>query len=174
MSLLSKGLSFCPTPPRLQSVQLENDIECFFRRLRLREYFSNSDEQTHNHDHQQYLFKPPSMWMPPKGKDLVLETYIKAIRTDILKLVTEKYEMKCNDNLTPNERKALKNLRHRDDIVIKPADKGAAVVILSLEDYLKEAKRQLDNPSHYLQLISDPPCPNCEKQNTEYVSQEYN
>lgn len=68
--------------------------------------------------------------------------------------------MKCNDNLISNERKALKNLRHRDDIAIKPADKGAAVVILSLKDYLKEAKRHLSLTLH----------PNYEKQNTEYVS----
>lgn len=42
------------------------------------------------------------------------------------------------DNLTREERAALENLRQRNDIIIKPADKGSAVVVLSKENNIKE------------------------------------
>ena len=41
------------------------------------------------------------------------------------------------------------------DIVIKPADKGSAVVIQDREDYINEAMRQLSNPVHYMPLEED-------------------
>ena len=37
---------------------------------------------------------------------------------------------------------AIKELKERDDIVIKPADKGSAVVVMDKVDYLEEANRQ--------------------------------
>ena len=52
--------------------------------------------------------------------------------------------------------KPRRNLRQRTDIVIKPADKGSAVVVLSKEDYLKEADWQLNNQDYYQKLDVDP------------------
>ena len=40
-------------------------------------------------------------------------------------------------------------------VVIKPADKGGAMVILNAIDYVEEAKRQLDNEIHYKKIESD-------------------
>ena len=37
-------------------------------------------------------------------------------------------------------------------IVIKPADKGSATVILSRGNYIREAHRQLNNPKYYKKL----------------------
>ena len=44
----------------------------------------------------------------------------------------------------------------RDDIVICNADKGNAVVILDVEDYIKEANRQLGDTTFYKILSHDP------------------
>ena len=55
-------------------------------------------------------------------------------------------------NLTKNEIKALENLIIRDDIVICNADKGNAVAILDVEDYIKGANKQLDDMTVYTQL----------------------
>ena len=63
---------------------------------------------------------------------------------------------RCKDNLPPEERSALKHLRQRTDIIIKPADKGSAVVVLSKEDYIKEANRQLNESVYYRKLPADP------------------
>ena len=44
----------------------------------------------------------------------------------------------------------------RDDIIITHADKGGAVVIMSVEDYVKEADRQLKDKDFYAELNHDP------------------
>ena len=60
---------------------------------------------------------------------------------------------------TEVKREALKNLRRRtqtDEIVIKSANKGSATVIMSREDYVTEAMRQLNREEHYHRLDQDP------------------
>ena len=39
----------------------------------------------------------------------------------------------------------MNRLSNDTDIIVKPADKGGATVIMNTKDYVKEAKRQLDN-----------------------------
>lgn len=53
------------------------------------------------------------------------------------------------------EFKALKDLRKRDKMVIKKANRGSAAVDLDKEDYLQEDYRQLNNQDNYLKLASD-------------------
>jgi len=93
--------------------------------------------------------------MPPKGRDQTLETYIKAIRSDTLSHTNNTQHHRVSDNLRREERQALKALRSRSDIIIKPADKGSAVVVQSNEDYLVEAYRQLNDTSSYQKLPGD-------------------
>ena len=47
-------------------------------------------------------------------------------------------------------------LQRRQVIVMKPADKGPAVVVLKRSDYIKEADRQLGNEDHYQKIKKDP------------------
>ena len=47
------------------------------------------------------------------------------------------------------ERWALKELKACDDIVIKGADKGSAVVVGGRQDYCKEVYRQLEEEQVY-------------------------
>ena len=60
------------------------------------------------------------------------------------------------DNISAQERIALFSLRSRTDIAIEPADKGSAMVILSLEDYLTKVKCYLNNGQLYEKLQYDP------------------
>ena len=46
-------------------------------------------------------------------------------------------------NLTPAEKCALQELKQRDDIVIKPADKDSTFVVMDQVAFLEEANRQL-------------------------------
>ena len=39
----------------------------------------------------------------------------------------------------------MQELQSKNDIVITDADKGGAIVILDVEDYVKEVERQLNN-----------------------------
>ena len=52
-------------------------------------------------------------------------------------------------NLTKSEREVLKNLSEDKSIIIKPADKGSAVVVWDREDYIKEAPKQLNDQNVY-------------------------
>ena len=49
----------------------------------------------------------------------------------------------------------MHNLRNRNDIVIKPADKGDAVVAWRTDLYKQEAFGQLSNPTFYLEVNKD-------------------
>ena len=49
-------------------------------------------------------------------------------------------------NLSPGETTALNDLVKTDDVVIVPADKGKAVVLLDLDDYVQKAKDLIDQP----------------------------
>ena len=97
-------------------------------------------------------FYPSSTWMPPKGRDPALEIYIKQVRTDVERQLDSTNKKRCHDNLPPYQRKALRELRQRPDIVIKPANKGFVVVVLRKDDYIKETERQLNNHAHYEKL----------------------
>ena len=45
----------------------------------------------------------------------------------------------------------MNRLSNNKGIIIKPADKGRATVILNTCDYITEAKRQLSNEEYYRQ-----------------------
>ena len=95
------------------------------------------------------LFRTPIHKEPPHGTYAEVECYINKCLTEIrnLKFVPSKMS-----NLTPDEYAALINLQKRDDIVIKPADKGGAVVVWDRKLYIEEAYKQLDNSRNYQKL----------------------
>ena len=68
-------------------------------------------------------------------------------------------EKPCN-NLTKTERTSMKELSEREDIVITKADKGGAVNIVDVRDYIKEAERQLNNTENYRKVQEDPTATN--------------
>ena len=66
-------------------------------------------------------------------------------------------EVKTNrKNLSKKEIKAMEDLKQREDVVICKADKGGAVVICSVKDYIKEADRQLSDRNFYKKLPHNP------------------
>ena len=64
------------------------------------------------------------------------------------------------NNLTKSERTSMKGLSEREDIIITKADKGGAVVIVDVKDYMKEVERQLNNTENYRKLQQDPTATN--------------
>ena len=85
---------------------------------------------------------------------MALETYIRAVDIDITQTLL-RYPSHCH-NLTKEERRALRSLMPRTDIVINKADKGSATVTVSREDYISKVRSHLDNKGHYLKLDEDP------------------
>ena len=66
-----------------------------------------------------------------------------------------KYRQLRKKNLTKEEYQSIKSLRNHPDIIIKPADKGSAIVILDKDNYVKEGERQLHNDYFYEETDTD-------------------
>ena len=76
--------------------------------------------------------------------------FIKATNKNIDAPV-EKLKRPKRSNLSEKEQKPLEDVNVRDDIVITNADKGGAVVIMDLKNYVEECERQLNNAKNCLQ-----------------------
>ncbi|KAJ1098154.1 hypothetical protein NDU88_003270 [Pleurodeles waltl] len=96
-------------------------------------------------------FHHPKSWTPQCGRNPVLDTYILFIN----KLIKESTPKRIFDNITREERKALFHLQQRTDVIIKPADKGGAVVAMKSCDYIEEGMRQLIDTNTYKPLETD-------------------
>ena len=64
-------------------------------------------------------------------------------------------------------------MRGFDDIIIKQADKGSAVVILERDKYVAEALRQFSDSEVSIPLPDDPPAEITEKIKTGYFSRRH-
>ena len=85
--------------------------------------------------------------------DGVGNSFIRQCRHDIDTL--PKFRPKRPINLTESELSALKSLRACNDIVIKPADKGGALVVWRADLYWDEAHRQLSDTAFYSRVDRD-------------------
>eukprot|EP00795_Rhopilema_esculentum_P014500 gene14500-biopygen4278 len=146
VSLLSKGLKFCPTPKEIDKAELRADLEEFKRRMRLKWHFKDNNKT------EKQLFKNRSNWQPPKN-NLVLENYLSLVENEVLSVSPEG---KNFSNLSPSELSSLDKLKCDKDIIIKEADKGSAVVVWDRGDYIMEANRQLDDRQVYEEVEVDP------------------
>ena len=152
ISLLSKGLKFCPTPERIDVYNVRKDRRDYIRRIRLREYFYCEDDVDGDFSEMSAL-RTKSTWCPERNREMAIEAYVEALERTIL---SHDLNVKCQRNLTQDEQRALENLRNYDDIIIKQADKGSAVVVMDREAYINEAVGQLNDSEVYVLLDGDP------------------
>ena len=163
ISLLSKGLSFCPTTSKVHKDEKLKDLLLFERRTRLKSHFQiypmeQSDESQ---------FHDSRGWTPPKGASPSMETFFTKTTMEFLNMK----ETKVYSNLSIEERKALNELMTNDSITIKSADKGGAIVIQDTEKYITECMRQLNNRTHYRRTGNDQTYTVAKKIN-EYIRQQ--
>jgi hypothetical protein len=180
INVLSKGFNFCPTPDPPNPGDLKYDLDSLHRRLRLRSRFHVSDEDLYDFDQddnplqsdpfQHRKFRTKSTYNPVGP--LALEAFI--MNNDHDYNNRPMFKPDRLKNLTPGEIKAIKQLKQLEsEIILKKADKGSAVVVMDRDEYIKEALRQLNNPSFYLHLEEDLTV----KHNTEvldYIDKMYN
>ena len=67
----------------------------------------------------------------------------RAIRNEVFNHLKRSYKMTLKSNLTPAQRKVLRELMEDDSIIICPADKGKAVVVEDRETYLTKTRDQI-------------------------------
>jgi hypothetical protein len=162
---LDKGLTFIPTVKRFPLAYITSCRDYNIRACKLRDFFrnSNSEYEPSSFDN---LFTAQSTWCPPLSSlaeptlNAIDSIYQKTseitrplVSTHITlgKIVSIPVDSK-SDNLTPAERRAISSLTSTRDIIIKPADKGGAVVVMSRDAYRREGLRQLTNPSYYIEI----------------------
>ena len=146
--LLNKNLNFCPTPQSFNKNVLNNELNAFYRRIKLKAFFKDAKSTATK---EELLFKKKSTWTPTKNHHSV-DTFIDLVNNDIKQLNSKQ---DIHNNLSPKEKEALKNLHNRTDIIITKADKGGAVVIMDTETYIAEAERQLNDTFYYKRLPHD-------------------
>ena len=167
-NVLAKGLKFCPTPGEPDLYNLQQDLREFFRRMRLKaffyddsptpptqntitNYFSQSSENSGEINLKK--FKPKSSWEPPlQYRDPVIETFCKAIQDEVSRFQPREPRYK---NISIDEKNAIKALQKDQNIVIKKADKGSAIVVMDRCDYITEAERQLNDTDFYQKTPED-------------------
>ena len=166
-ALLDRGLTFIPTfnlfP--LQSIySLQNRL---VRNLKLKDYYRDNDTDDDVYDPKLKTFTARSTWTPADEKisSSTLDTVQKIVSTteDLVaahRMVNDRFIRLRPDrnNLSADERLALKNLRANHDLIIKPADKGSATVVIDRDAYVFEGQRQLNNVQYYRKL-SEPMFP---------------
>lgn len=59
-------------------------------------------------------------------------------------------------NLTSSEYQALKDLKSNINIIIAPADKGKATVLMDKDEYINKANDLLNDPTTYIKLLQNP------------------
>ena len=150
-SILSRGLTFCPTPRHIDWPEVSADIYDFSRRMRLTEYFFDNNSNTSNANKDDTPFRNKSTWNPPNDRDRALNTFLDAVKLDITTCTPNK----IRDNLTATERQAISQLKQRQDIIIKPADKGSGTVVMDKTWYIDECNRQLNDSKFYKRLNED-------------------
>ena len=62
-------------------------------------------------------------------------------------------------NITSNELRDLKQLKEDRDIIVLPADKGGAVVVLDRIEYDRKIRALLDDSTTYRTIQKDPTLP---------------
>ncbi|CAJ0966647.1 unnamed protein product [Ranitomeya imitator] len=158
MSVLNKGLSF-GLNSHVDWFQLKLDLQCFFRSVKLKEWFSHNAGVQYDSNSELNLnhvgLKKKSTFVPQVYPP-VIEAFITAVNSDIENLRKDSSKKIKHPNLTKGEIEALHELSHDKEIIIKKADKGGATVVLDREEYLNEINRQLADPEVYERLLHDP------------------
>ena len=102
-------------------------------------------------------FKTQSTWSPPLPDNPNLLSYIASVAESIQRVFKHNTYNQPSSNLNENEMSFLTNYNiHNQEYVIKPADKGGAIVIWSTTDYEKEALSQLNDNKYYEKIQAQP------------------
>ena len=110
-TVLFKGLKFAKTPKR-NTFELKSDIQKFSRKLRLIEFFANTDDD----EEDESFLRNPSEFFPPANRNRKLDAstnFLNSLNLDIKK--------KQKSNLSKEQWNAINQLKNNDGIIIKEA-----------------------------------------------------
>jgi hypothetical protein len=88
------------------------------------------------------------IWMPPIGRDRMLDLYIELVKEYIIQEITTNNK----SNISTEERKGLRDLLNDESIVSRPADTSSGIVVMDKEDYVNNVNEDLNNNSTYKKM----------------------
>ncbi|KAJ8034418.1 hypothetical protein HOLleu_21248 [Holothuria leucospilota] len=116
-----------------------------------------------NHSSQAKYPKPSSRkskWTPASGRNHFIDSYVSTVQTHLDNFLSSLQGngilTQGHNNLSRSGRTAIRELREREDIIIRKADEGGAIVVLDTYDYISEAELQLSNEMFYKEVKDDP------------------
>ena len=145
ISLFVLGASF-PAVPKPDVPGFERDLYEFVRKLRLTYHFRNHTDTDAS------LVKRKSSFCPNRNQNDELERICYSIEASNITV------RKTKDNIS-GMRSALASLSHKVSncqLVIKPADKGSIIVLMSPMSYWDMCLRHLNNSDYYCRVDTDP------------------
>jgi hypothetical protein len=141
--ILKRGLKFCPTPENFNKNELQTDIDDFCRKLRLQEHFHQSTGCCDDS-----IARSKSSWIPDRGRNPSMDVAIDFLRNQPTRQPNEKSKY----NVSLHERKAITLLQQKDNIIIKEADKGSAIVVMDKDYYQEKINDVLNDSDTYVEI----------------------
>ena len=139
-SLLNRGLNYSVLPEKLNLTQVLVDFKRFERTMLWTEFWSGKPKE----EYKPPLFKKQKTNLPTKHPTpAALKTMLAATKSEIL---DPENQNKSRPNLPPGEMKALARLielQKQQVITIKPCDKGAGIIILDFQEYIRACEVHL-------------------------------
>ncbi|VDI57978.1 Hypothetical predicted protein, partial [Mytilus galloprovincialis] len=139
---LEHGLKFTPTPIS-DNVDLITDTNEFCRKLRLREFFGNTNYEDGS------LVRNKKGTNPQPNRDKHLEEYINCLKQTANTNIVDSH---VKSNLPKSQQKTIKKLQNDESIIIKEADKGGGIVIMDKDHYKDMVLNQLEDGVFYQKL----------------------
>ena len=139
--VLNRGLKFCIQPHKLDLTQLLVDFKSFERTMVWQEFWYGRKQEG---EYNPPIFKTKKDNLPKNHKTpKQLKCFLGAVRSEIM---DPQNRNKVPTNLPPEELKALKELIEllkEKQIIIKPCDKGAGIIILDFDKYMEACNKHL-------------------------------
>ena len=172
--ILNLGLKFCPTPAKPNPSIYEEAIENLHRKLLIQAYHvkkNNSSTPTANLSADEIFqanHKKTMTWIPPRHQcDQAIYQFATELNEKLRKCTPKKAGRQ--QNLNKRQQRALRRLTQRDDFILKSADKGAGVILLTPKDYEEEAYRQLNDGVTY-EVQDESPLPSIQQKIQDNVN----
>lgn len=155
LAVLDKGLKHAPTN-NLNKSNTYIGIQKYIRKINIKKYVMNNlwKPNTPRIDTTQLevhsTLQNASTFNPQMSNNQNIEVFKNLVLQDIDSLKIKK----AADPI--HMKKGIKRLTERKDIIIRPADKGGAIVLQSKEQYLTKLNRQLQDETTYTRLLGNP------------------
>ena len=142
-SILNRGFNFAILPLGLDITQILVDFKRFERSIIWQEYFYGRES---DNERKENIFKIQKYNLP-RNYNIPddLKNYLNSVKSD---LIDPKLRNKIDSNIPASEMRALKDLiqlQKDRKITIKPCYKGAGIMILNFEEYLRACMSHLES-----------------------------